>query len=150
MALVDTSPMLNATSLNATRQISRTTLTLSRLPHLHRLTASRFRRTDHERDHRTAQHDGGDHRQSLRVMTCVLADAGDQHGTEDSRETPCGQHQPVNRANVLGAEVVCSECGHGAETTSVAEQNDEAEHSESGETRDARQHEEYDRLNYEH
>src|SRR5215471_17809312 len=83
-------------------------------------------------------------------MTCVLPDAGDQHGTEDSRETPCGQHQPVNRANVLGAEVVCRKCRHGAETTSVTEQNDEAEHGERGETRDSWQHKEHDCLNYEH
>src|SRR5215471_21609736 len=86
----------------------------------------------------------------MRIAACALPDGGDQHWAEDTGEAPCRQHQPIDRANVFCAEIVCGKRRHGAETTSVAEQDGKADRSESRESSDARERKEQDRLDNEH
>src|SRR5207245_2147766 len=68
--------------------------------------------------------------ESTAVAAAGLPHMRDEQRTKCAGEAPCSQHKAVNRPDVFGSEVVGGEGWHGAESTAVTHQHDEAAESE--------------------
>src|ERR1700692_466773 len=90
------------------------------ISHLRRLDASRGR---HQyRKHSGDQHHSGNDVQRAAIRDIRLAQVRSQERSERTSKTPGGQHEAVDWAYILGAEIIGRERGHSPESSSVAEQ----------------------------
>jgi hypothetical protein len=65
-------------------------------------------------------------------------------------ESPGGQHEAVNRSNILRPKIVCCKGWHRPEPTAITKKDEEHENCEGGEALNRRQQPENDCLNRKH
>src|ERR1700722_8267030 len=91
-----------------------------------------FGRRDDDGQGRGDKHDDGDGVQSARVRSGGAQQFDDELRTKVAGAAPRREHEAVDGANVLRAEVVGGKCGHGAEAAAVAHKDDEGNDSDDG------------------